>query len=156
MKHDTVNLSGTCSVRSIAYEDTSSVSTDPPCRVSLRPLQARGLVREIANLLNTTNTCTMATKDMSRVRNTKYQPPTTVFISYIPASWVPYTELMRLDRPGGSYALYIPCLFGVFYAAITIPVQPPPAFIADRTITLLLCLYPRAWSSLHMERCCRS
>jgi hypothetical protein len=46
---------------------------------------------------------------------------------------------MRLDRPGGFYALYVPCLSGVLYAAITSPIQTSPAFIADRIITLLLC-----------------
>lgn len=46
---------------------------------------------------------------------------------------------MRLDRPAGFYALYVLCLFGVLYAAVTSPVPASFALIADRAITLLFC-----------------
>lgn len=77
---------------------------------------------------------------MEHAESFKYQPPITGLLSYLPASWVSYAELMRLDRPSGfHYALYVPCLFGVFYAAITSPTQAPFALITDRAVTLLLC-----------------
>lgn len=51
---------------------------------------------------------------------------------------------MRLDRPSGLYALNVPCLFGVFYAAVTSPPQTSFAFITDPAVTLLLwCLLAR-------------
>ncbi|KAJ5645809.1 4-hydroxybenzoate polyprenyl transferase [Penicillium lividum] len=81
----------------------------------------------------------MSTENIGRAENAKYQPPTTGLVSFLPASWVPYAELMRVDRPGGFYALYVPCLFGVGYAVAMSPVQPSLALVVDRAITLLLC-----------------
>lgn len=81
----------------------------------------------------------MSTKTIQKTETIVYQPPTTGIVSWLPASWVPYAELMRLDRPGGFWALYVPCLFGVGYATSVGPVQPSPALIADRTVTMLLC-----------------
>ena len=46
-----------------------------------------------------------------------YQVPTTGFTSYLPRSWVPYAELMRLDKPAGTYYLFFPCLFSTLMAA---------------------------------------
>ncbi|PYI03352.1 UbiA prenyltransferase [Aspergillus sclerotiicarbonarius CBS 121057] len=34
-----------------------------------------------------------------------------------PASWVPYMQLMRLDRPAGFFAFYMPAILGLVYAA---------------------------------------
>ena len=45
-----------------------------------------------------------------------YKPPTGL-VSYLPASLIPYAELMRLHRPAGYYAFYFPHLFGTLYAA---------------------------------------
>ena len=46
-----------------------------------------------------------------------YIAPTGGFISYLPSSWVPYAELMRLDKPAGTYYLFFPCLFSTLLAA---------------------------------------
>ncbi|MCJ1232593.1 Para-hydroxybenzoate--polyprenyltransferase, mitochondrial precursor (PHB:polyprenyltransferase) [Varicellaria rhodocarpa] len=46
-----------------------------------------------------------------------YQPPKTGFISALPASWIPYAELIRLDKPTGTYYLFFPCLFSTLMAA---------------------------------------
>ncbi|KAI0202559.1 4-hydroxybenzoate polyprenyl transferase family protein [Astrocystis sublimbata] len=53
-----------------------------------------------------------------------YVPPTTGFLSRLPASWVPYGELMRLDKPAGTYYLFFPCLFSTLLAA---PLATPMA-----------------------------
>ena len=45
-----------------------------------------------------------------------YTPPTGL-VSCLPASLIPYAELMRLHRPAGYYAFYFPHLFGTLYAA---------------------------------------
>lgn len=45
-----------------------------------------------------------------------YMPPTTGFISYLPASWVPYAELARLDKPTGTFLLWFPCAFSTIVA----------------------------------------
>ncbi|KAK0256104.1 Para-hydroxybenzoate--polyprenyltransferase, mitochondrial precursor (PHB:polyprenyltransferase) [Friedmanniomyces endolithicus] len=46
-----------------------------------------------------------------------YRPPTTGLLARVPSSWVPYGELIRLDKPAGTYYLYFPCLFGTLLAA---------------------------------------
>lgn len=46
-----------------------------------------------------------------------YQYPTAGLISYLPRTWVPYAELIRLDKPTGTYYLLFPCLFSTLTAA---------------------------------------
>ena len=46
-----------------------------------------------------------------------YQIPTVGLISYLPQSWAPYAELIRLDKPTGTYYLLFPCLFSTLMAA---------------------------------------
>lgn len=46
-----------------------------------------------------------------------YIPPTTGILSILPSSWVPYAELVRLDKPTGTYYLFFPCLFSTLLAA---------------------------------------
>ena len=46
-----------------------------------------------------------------------YQFPQTGFLSILPKSWIPYAELMRLEKPAGTYYLFFPCLFSTLLAA---------------------------------------
>lgn len=48
---------------------------------------------------------------------TVYTPPQTGLVSKLPASWIPYAELIRLDKPTGTYYLFFPCLFSTLLAA---------------------------------------
>ncbi|KAJ5924864.1 hypothetical protein N7466_009051 [Penicillium verhagenii] len=68
-----------------------------------------------------------------------YQRPTSGIFPLLPASWVPYAELMRLDRLGGFITFYLPCLFGVAYATSIAAVQPSLLLLVDRSITIFLC-----------------
>lgn len=52
-----------------------------------------------------------------RHRFPPYQIPTVGLISYLPQSWAPYAELIRLDKPTGTYYLLFPCLFSTLMAA---------------------------------------
>ncbi|PSN75620.1 UbiA prenyltransferase [Corynespora cassiicola Philippines] len=45
----------------------------------------------------------------------QYQPPKSGILAHVPASWVPYGELMRIDKPTGIYLFYFPHLFGTLY-----------------------------------------
>ncbi|KAK4153884.1 UbiA prenyltransferase family-domain-containing protein [Chaetomidium leptoderma] len=55
-----------------------------------------------------------------------YTPPQTGLLSILPRSWVPYAELIRLDKPTGSYYLYFPCVFSTLLAApLAMPAAPP-------------------------------
>jgi len=57
---------------------------------------------------------------------TPYSPPTTGLLSVLPSSWVPYAELLRLDKPTGTYYLYWPCLFSTLMAApLAMPMASP-------------------------------
>lgn len=56
---------------------------------------------------------------------TPYSPPTTGPLSYLPSSWVPYAELIRLDKPVGTNYLFFPCMFSTILAApLTAPITP--------------------------------
>lgn len=46
-----------------------------------------------------------------------YQPPQTGLLSLLPRPCIPYAELMRLDKPAGTYYLFFPCLFSTLLAA---------------------------------------
>lgn len=55
-----------------------------------------------------------------------YTPPTTGLVAFFPRPWIPYAELIRLDKPTGTYYLFFPCIFSTLLAAsmapqITIP-----------------------------------
>ena len=46
-----------------------------------------------------------------------YEPPETGLVSLLPRTWIPYAELIRLDKPTGTYYLFFPCLFSTLLAA---------------------------------------
>ncbi|GAM90423.1 hypothetical protein ANO11243_084660 [Dothideomycetidae sp. 11243] len=50
-------------------------------------------------------------------KETRYPSPKATLIARLPASWIPYAQLMRLDRPAGFNAFYFPHLIGLAYAA---------------------------------------
>lgn len=60
-----------------------------------------------------------------------YQDPTTGILARLPKQCIPYSQLMRLDRPGGFHAYYAPYLIGLSYAACVVPVPPPPARLLE-------------------------
>ena len=74
----------------------------------------------------------------SKAPLTTYQPPTSGFISYLPASWIPYAELMRLDKPAGTYYLFFPCFFSTLMAASYTAAAPLPV------LTTSLCFFAGA------------
>jgi 4-hydroxybenzoate polyprenyltransferase len=80
-----------------------------------------------AKLLSTaTTTTTTITATDPNPPPQAYQPPQTGLLSLLPRSWVPYAELIRLDKPTGSYYLYFPCIFSTLLAApLAAPMTPP-------------------------------
>ncbi|KAM0282817.1 hypothetical protein ACHAQH_002821 [Verticillium albo-atrum] len=55
-----------------------------------------------------------------------YTPPTTGLLSILPKAWVPYAELIRIDKPTGTYYLFFPCLFSTLMAApMAMPMASP-------------------------------
>ncbi|KUJ18166.1 4-hydroxybenzoate polyprenyl transferase [Mollisia scopiformis] len=56
----------------------------------------------------------------------EYEAPKTGILSILPSSWVPYAELIRLDKPTGTYYLFFPCLFSTLLAApLAVPMATP-------------------------------
>jgi 4-hydroxybenzoate polyprenyltransferase len=65
----------------------------------------------------------------------EYTPPTTGVLSYLPQKVVPYGELMRIDKPTGSYYLFFPCLFSTLVAAtMATPIAAPSAVISTTAL----------------------
>lgn len=65
-----------------------------------------------------------------------YNPPKFGILSYFPPAWVPYGELMRLDKPAGFYLFYLPHLVGTLYAACIINPKPPLSSLVDTNLIL--------------------
>jgi 4-hydroxybenzoate polyprenyltransferase len=66
-----------------------------------------------------------------------YTPPQTGFLSMLPASWVPYAELTRIDKPAGTYYLFFPCLFSTLMAApMAMPMASPGSVIGTSLLFL--------------------
>ncbi len=73
-----------------------------------------------------------------------YTPQPTGFLSLLPPSWIPYAELMRLDRPAGFHAFYIPYLVGLGYGAcLTNPVPLPKQILSLCGLFLVYCIILR-------------
>ncbi|KAI9811603.1 MAG: Para-hydroxybenzoate--polyprenyltransferase, mitochondrial precursor (PHB:polyprenyltransferase) [Pycnora praestabilis] len=79
----------------------------------------------------------LAPEPARTARLAPYEPPTTGLLSYLPASWIPYAELIRLDKPTGTYYLFFPCVFSTLLAApLASPITPPLEILS--TIALFL------------------
>ncbi|KAI0112758.1 para-hydroxybenzoate-polyprenyltransferase [Hypoxylon sp. NC0597] len=64
-----------------------------------------------------------------------YSPPTSGILSRLPKSWVPYAELIRIDKPTGTYYLYFPCLFSTLMAApLATPMATPLSALGTATL----------------------
>ncbi|KAL1980166.1 hypothetical protein VTN96DRAFT_4597 [Rasamsonia emersonii] len=67
-----------------------------------------------------------------------WQPQTKGILSVLPPSWVPYAELMRIEKPGGLYGFYFPYLIGLSYAACIAQPVISPAFLASTSAAFLV------------------
>ncbi|KAI1396388.1 UbiA prenyltransferase family-domain-containing protein [Hypoxylon fuscum] len=66
-----------------------------------------------------------------------YSNPRTGLLSKLPSSWIPYAQLMRIDRPGGFYAFYFPYLIGIMYSACIATTAPEPLTLAAQAAILV-------------------
>ncbi|KAK7186337.1 putative 4-hydroxybenzoate polyprenyl transferase [Paraphaeosphaeria sporulosa] len=71
-------------------------------------------------------------------RNTQYTPPTKGFVSTLPVSWVPYAQLMRIERPAGLYAFYVPYILGLAFAACLSKETIQPSILLKHSGLLLV------------------
>ncbi|KAI1388554.1 putative para-hydroxybenzoate-polyprenyltransferase Coq2 [Hypoxylon trugodes] len=85
--------------------------------------KARHIIPAVPSSLNRREAHTIDSPS-SPVVPEPYSPPTSGILSRLPKSWVPYAELIRIDKPTGTYYLYFPCLFSTLMAA---PLATPTA-----------------------------
>ncbi|KAI4794332.1 para-hydroxybenzoate-polyprenyltransferase Coq2, partial [Aureobasidium sp. EXF-8845] len=65
----------------------------------------------------------------------RYEPPKSGFLSYLPSSFVPYAELIRIDKPVGTYYLLFPCIFSTLLAApLASPITAPSTVLATSAL----------------------
>lgn len=57
------------------------------------------------------------------VKEAPYTPPTKGILSKLPASWVPYAQLIRLEQPHGNYMIFFPHIVGLMYASAIRPTE---------------------------------
>lgn len=68
----------------------------------------------------------------------EYVPPSTGLLSYLPAAWIPYAELIRIEKPIGVVLLYSPCILGTSLAAsMADPIVSPRNLLTVNLIFLL-------------------
>jgi 4-hydroxybenzoate polyprenyltransferase len=63
-----------------------------------------------------------------------YTPPTTGILSVLPKLWVPYAELIRIDKPVGTYYLFFPCMFSTLLAAPLAAPMASPGTVVGTTM----------------------
>ncbi|TVY78268.1 4-hydroxybenzoate geranyltransferase [Lachnellula suecica] len=59
-------------------------------------------------------------------QSSSYRTPSTALFNILPSSWIPYAELMRLDRPAGYYAFFWHYAIGLSFAACVASSPPRP------------------------------
>lgn len=74
---------------------------------------------EPANSLNTGGSTSPIV--FSRTIKQAYTTPKTGILHTLPEEWVPYAQLMRIEKLGGLYAFYIPYMIGLVLAANLAP-----------------------------------
>lgn len=87
-------------------------------------------------------------KTMPEVKG--YRRPEHGVFRFLPDAWVPYAELMRLDRQAGFWAYYWHCLIGLGFA-INIP---PFSGAMDLTTLALFAGYLGVWATIFRGICC--
>lgn len=68
----------------------------------------------------------------------QYKLPTRGILSKVPSSWVPYGELMRIDKPTGIYLFYFPHFLGTLYAASLMKPKPSVSALLALNVYLFI------------------
>lgn len=105
------SIRGQAQLRKRPFKTTALIQVPPQClSITLRP----------------SSTAATSTTTASQPQLQPYKPPTRGLLSRLPSSWIPYAELIRLDKPTGTYYLFFPCLFSTLLAApLAVPIATP-------------------------------
>lgn len=113
-------------VRTQRWTATTRSGLAIPVNTSRRSDAANSWQRNELRHSTSQSTSTPPTLPTPDIALQPYRLPTTGLLSYLPRTWVPYAELIRLDKPAGTYYLFLPCLFSTLLAApLTNPIIPP-------------------------------
>jgi 4-hydroxybenzoate polyprenyltransferase len=119
------------------------LSTSSFSRTSRQLQISRSLSRQWVRPSATTTTQVKTTtlkhdfviNDKSPTTQERYVPPQSGLLSLLPRSIVPYAELIRLDKPAGTYYLFLPCLFSTLLAApLADPIAAPSTVLATSAL----------------------
>lgn len=125
--------------RSLRGSTPPSLSSSLPLDLSSpapRTLIALNPYRRLAHTSNKPISPSTTT-DSSAPAPAPYTPPTTGILARLPSSWVPYAELLRIDKPTGTYYLFLPCLFSTLLAApLATPSTPPLTVLGTSALFL--------------------
>ena len=111
-------------IRSGQYEGIPKVSSEQFRRYN----QSKKLSRAASANAGVNSPLVLANTDSTPPA--PYSPPKTGLLSILPSSWVPYAELIRIDKPTGSYYLFFPCLWSTLMAApMAVPMASPASVI---------------------------
>ncbi|OOF97667.1 hypothetical protein ASPCADRAFT_44598 [Aspergillus carbonarius ITEM 5010] len=109
----------TCPSLSVSrrYGYTAATKFLPACRETI--LKSRNLQspRSAFQLSRPHSTTSQTSVDY-------YTPPKRGLVASLPPSWIPYAELLRLDKPTGTYYLFFPCAYSTLLAASMAPSVP--------------------------------
>lgn len=98
-------VTGLCRIGSYSYGSKLIGRISSNCR-----RYQSGLVKDAGKAVFTEEQL----KESSRLRLEGLGP----FVSKLPKKWIPYAELMRLEKPVGTWLLYIPCTWAITMAAM--------------------------------------
>ncbi|RAK96955.1 4-hydroxybenzoate octaprenyltransferase [Aspergillus ibericus CBS 121593] len=65
-------------------------------------------------------------------------PPQGGLLSILPSSWVPYAELIRIDKPHGIFLVWVPHIVGLAYASAIGPSPAPLRTLYTQALRLML------------------
>lgn len=108
------------------YYRTASPSRPRIIQKHLISLKVVNISRQSTESAHSSDGRFLQTRHRSSSQPAGYKPPNSGIISKLPKSWVPYAELVRLDKPTGTYYLFFPCLFSTLLAAPMVPGMAHP------------------------------
>lgn len=111
--------------------------------VECETLSRSAMLYQAAN--NNTKSSTLDTFHANTLHMTPSKPPGAI-LSLLPTTWLPYAQLMRLDRPWGALAFYVPYLVGLCMAGCMSSSTIPPSLLIKSSVVLFgWCILNRGW-----------
>lgn len=94
---------------------------------------------------NNTESLTLDKFHPNTLHMTPRKPPGAI-LSLLPTTWLPYAQLMRLDRPWGVLAFYVPYLVGLCMAGCMSSSTISPFVLIKSSVVLFgWCILNRGW-----------